>query len=181
MLNVIQLRSCCGPTLTKRWSCSPLLAIAYPMTAPTTPNAAAPLAAFPHAVRPSNALGGSSRDASPMTAPPEAPMEKTDGSSFETRIPPPAPTRPRRPHRAARPASLTPEPRTPHLYGSFYCWPNTSTGELRSVVEPLPSWPAKLPPQQYASPPIVRPQVWMNWVLSDWRVSPPDTASGVVW
>lgn len=40
-----------------------------------------------------------------------------------------------------------------------YGWPTTRTGVLLFVVEPLPNWPEELAPQQYATPPVVRPQL----------------------
>jgi hypothetical protein len=58
--------------------------------------------------------------------------------------------------------------------------PRTATGTLLDVVEPSPSSPSVLPPQQYAAPPVVSPQVWIGPVATAENVSPPLTATGTV-
>ena len=60
--------------------------------------------------------------------------------------------------------------------------PLTGTGVLGSgLVEPLPSWPTPLPPQQYAAPTVVIPQVWIKPVLMEANVNPPLTGTGSAW
>src|SRR5256885_8594833 len=54
----------------------------------------------------------------------------------------------------------------------------TCTGVALDVVVPLPSWPYRLSPQQYAAPVGVTPHV--SWVpaLRELKVRPPPTATG---
>ena len=58
--------------------------------------------------------------------------------------------------------------------------PKTATGTRLPVVVPLPSWPSPLVPQQYAAPPVVRPQMWNVETLIDAKVIPAATRVGVL-
>src|SRR2546426_872853 len=60
-----------------------------------------------------------------------------------------------------------------------YGWPATLTGILLLFVVPSPSPPQKPIPQQYATPPVVTPQVWSAPALTIAKVYPPKTATGV--
>src|SRR2546430_2613635 len=59
--------------------------------------------------------------------------------------------------------------------------PATAVGAVitKFVVSSIPSWPPPFTPQQYATPAIVRPQVFANpaTMVLNWR--PPTTATGL--
>src|SRR5439155_22017981 len=69
---------------------------------------------------------------------------------------------------------------SPALTAANVSAPATGTGTGAVMVkpaEPLPSWPEKFHPQQYAAPPVVTPQV-RDWpALTDVNVSPPATGT----
>ena len=69
---------------------------------------------------------------------------------------------------------------TPALIEAKLRPPETSAGVLLSNWVPSPSWPKALPPQQYASPPVVTPHVWPPAALTEAKLSPPATLTGVV-
>src|SRR5439155_24887914 len=56
----------------------------------------------------------------------------------------------------------------------------TITGVVLGVVVPLPSSPLGLLPQQYAPPVVVTPQALKYPAMTEAKLSPPDTATGVV-
>src|SRR5690242_2358882 len=58
--------------------------------------------------------------------------------------------------------------------------PVTATGTELEVSEPSPRSPSALPPQQYAAPLGVRPQVCVLPVTTEEKVSPPLTGTGTV-
>src|SRR6266496_662657 len=60
--------------------------------------------------------------------------------------------------------------------------PSTATGVGLSVLEPLPSWPEKLDPQQDAVPEVVMRHVYPYPLpaLTDLKVKPPGTGRGTV-
>src|SRR5207245_10150717 len=57
--------------------------------------------------------------------------------------------------------------------------PTTATGCSALLAVPLPSWPASLPPQQYAVLSAATAQVCRAPALTEMKRKPPDTASGV--
>jgi hypothetical protein len=57
--------------------------------------------------------------------------------------------------------------------------PETATGVELLVVEPVPSWPDVLSPQQYAAPALVSPQVYEPPTARALKFNPPETATGV--
>src|SRR2546430_3582845 len=57
--------------------------------------------------------------------------------------------------------------------------PSTATGCSALLAVPLPSWPASLPPQQYAVLSAATAQVCRAPALTEMKRKPPDTASGV--
>ena len=56
----------------------------------------------------------------------------------------------------------------------------TITGVVLAVVVPLPSSPRGLLPQQYAPPLVVTPQALKYPAITEAKLSPPDTTTGVV-
>src|SRR5688500_18591155 len=58
--------------------------------------------------------------------------------------------------------------------------PATAEGTIQSTVDPSPTWPTSLSPQQCAAPPVARPHVCpMNPPAITWmKASPPDTGTG---
>src|SRR5262245_34655678 len=58
--------------------------------------------------------------------------------------------------------------------------PLTGFGTLLLVLEPIPSWPEALLPQQYAAPDATSPHTCSPPVVSDVNVKPPATALGAV-
>src|SRR2546426_11655908 len=68
----------------------------------------------------------------------------------------------------------------PALTERNWCPPDTGTGVVLIAVEPSPTWPRSDSPQQYASPPVVTPQLCVAPALTDWKTSPPDAATGTV-
>jgi hypothetical protein len=56
--------------------------------------------------------------------------------------------------------------------------PETLTGVELLVVEPEPSWPDELSPQQYAAPSLTNPQVWELPVTRVLKRRPPETWTG---
>src|SRR2546426_463197 len=84
------------------------------------------------------------------------------------------------PQQYAMPPRLTPQELVPPaLRPANVSPPETATGTAASSVEPLPSWPHTLKPQQYAAPFVVRPQVWYRQPASTAEnASPPLTAAG---
>src|SRR2546425_3941703 len=61
-----------------------------------------------------------------------------------------------------------------------YGCPATFTGTRLFASEPSPSSPSRLPPQQYAVPPGVTPQVCHHPTLTSAKVRPPDTCVGAL-
>src|SRR3989449_7168537 len=68
----------------------------------------------------------------------------------------------------------------PGSMGMPYGCPATFTGMLLDVCEPFPSSPFALPPQQYAVPLGVTPQLWYHPTLTAAKLRPPGTAVGPV-
>ena len=58
--------------------------------------------------------------------------------------------------------------------------PATGTGVPLLIVEPSPSWPWTLSPQQYAAPPVVSPHVCDLPALTAAKANPPATGTAVV-
>src|SRR5438128_8728246 len=97
----------------------------------------------------------------------------------------PSPSWPRLllPQQYTRPPRVTPQPwYPPVLSRPNMSPPATATGtKLLLPVEPPPSCPYSLSPQQYAAPLVVRPQVLIALLaLSAENVSPPSTATGTL-
>src|SRR5438132_3429849 len=57
--------------------------------------------------------------------------------------------------------------------------PTVGTGASEKFRVESPSWPTLLPPQQYASPAVVRPQEWKKPLETSLKLSPPYTAVGL--
>src|SRR2546425_3362782 len=58
--------------------------------------------------------------------------------------------------------------------------PSTATGCSALLAVPLPSWPASLPPQQYAVLSAATAQVCRAPALTEMKRKPPNTASGML-
>jgi len=57
--------------------------------------------------------------------------------------------------------------------------PETETGALRLVVEPSPSWPESLPPQQYPEPAVETAQTCTADEM-ELKLMPPVTGTGTI-